>query len=103
MATLVMTWVALVILTLAAMWAGAAPDRFLPGLVQVGAIIVVSTLKASTILSYFLGLRSASIGWRMLFSIYLVVLGSAIFATYAVGCSLAPNQCKISYSGTTHD
>jgi heme/copper-type cytochrome/quinol oxidase subunit 4 len=99
MATLVRAWIFLVILTLAAIWAGAAQNLPFPTLVQIGVIIVVSALKAWTILNYFLGLRSASASWRILFTIYLIVLGSAIFATYAVGCSLAPGQCKISSLG----
>jgi heme/copper-type cytochrome/quinol oxidase subunit 4 len=103
MATLVRAWILLVILTLAAMWAGAAQNLPFPALVQVGVIMMVSGLKASTILSYFLGLRSASAGWRMLFSIYLVVLGGAIIATYAIGCSLAPGRCAILPAGAIHD
>jgi hypothetical protein len=103
MATLVRAWIFLVMLTLAAMWAGAARNLPFPALVQVGVIIVVSALKASIVLRHFLGLRSASSGWRMLFAIYLIVLGSAIFTTYAVGCSLTSGQCKISSLGAPHD
>jgi heme/copper-type cytochrome/quinol oxidase subunit 4 len=100
MATLVRAWILLVILTLAAMWAGAAQNLPFPALVQVGAIMMVSGLKASTILGCFLGLRSASAGWRMLFSISLVVLGGAIIAAYAVGCSLEPGRCMLLSAGS---
>ena len=103
MTALVKAWIFLVILTLAAMWAGTAQGRLLPAVIQTGIIIAVSILKASTILSYFLGLRSASTSWRMLFSIYLVVLGGAIFSAYAVGCSLASSHCVLSSIGAIHD
>ena len=102
MGTLVKAWIVLVILTLTTMWAGTAQGH-LPVLVQVGVILVVSVFKASLILNYFLGLRSASAGWRVLFSIYLVVLGGAIFATVAVGCSLTLNQCTSSFVGAMND
>lgn len=55
--------------------------------------MTVSGLKASTILNCFLDLRSASAGWCMPFSIYPGVLRSAIVATFAVCCSIAPGQC----------
>lgn len=84
MAALVKAWILLVLLTLTAMWAGTAQHRLSPALVAVAAIIVVSAFKASTIFGIFLGLRSASAGWRLLFSIYLVVLGGAVLATYAI-------------------
>ena len=102
MGTLIKAWIFLVILTLTTMWAGTAQGHF-PVLVQVGVILVVSVFKASLILNFFLGLRSASAGWRVLFSIYLVVLGSAIFATIAVGCSLTLNQCKSSFVSAAHE
>lgn len=102
MATLVKAWIFLVMLTLTAMWTGAAQGRW-PVLMQVGVILAVSVLKASTILNYFLGLRSASASWRVLFSIYLVVLGSAIFITIAVGCSLTHDRCVSSFAGAMRD
>lgn len=95
MAALVKAWVFLVVLTLAAVLAGAAQGSSLPFIVQAGLILAVAGLKASTILHYFLGLRSASSGWRTLFSIYLIVLSGVIFAAYATGCALTPtNACS---------
>ncbi|HEY8338062.1 MAG TPA: hypothetical protein VIQ05_30075 [Tardiphaga sp.] len=57
--------------------------------------MTVSGLKASTILNCFLDLRSASAGWCMPFSIYPGELGSAMVATFAVCCSIAPSRCAI--------
>jgi hypothetical protein len=89
MTTLVKAWIVLAALTLAAMGAGAMQDTSVPVVVQVGVVLAVAGLKASTILRYFLGLRSASGGWRVLFALYLVVLCGAIFAIYAAGSALA--------------
>lgn len=89
MTTLVKAWIVLAALTLAAMGAGAMQGVNVPVVVQVGIVLAVAGLKASTILRYFLGLRSASGGWRVLFALYLVVLCGAIFAIYAAGYALA--------------
>ncbi len=89
MTTLVKAWIVLAALTLAAMGAGAMQGASVPVVVQVGIVLAVAGLKASTILRYFLGLRSASGGWRVLFALYLVVLCGAIFAIYAAGSALA--------------
>lgn len=95
MASLVKAWIVLVALTLAAMAASAAQGRLLPYIIQTAVILVVAGFKASTILKHFLDLRSASRGWRILFSIYLVVLGGSVFAVYAIGCALMPGQCSL--------
>ena len=89
MTTLVKAWIVLVALTLAAMAAGAVEGARVPAVAQVGVVLVVAGLKASTVLRYFLGLRTASGGWRVLFALYLVVLCGAIFAIYAAGSALA--------------
>lgn len=100
MAVLLKAWIVLVLLTLASMGAGAAPSRFLPFLIQAALILAVAGFKASTILRHFLDLRSASIGWRLLFSIYLVVIGGTIFAVYAIGCIRAAGECALSVDGS---
>lgn len=61
----------------------------LPVVVQVGIVLAVAGLKASTILRYFLGLRSASGGWRVVFALYLAILCGAIFAIYIAGSAFA--------------
>ncbi len=92
-------WALLVFLTLVAMWAGTAQTRLAPFAVQAAIVAAVAGLKASTILRYFLGLRSASSGWRTLFSVYLVLLCGAIFAIYAVGEAVGPRQSPHISSG----
>jgi len=87
MTTLMKAWIALAALTLATMAAGAAQGASMP--VMVGIVLAVAGLKASTILRHFLGLRSASGGWRVLFALYLVVLCGAIFAIYVAGFAFA--------------
>ncbi len=89
MTMLVKAWIVLAALTLAAMWAGAGQGASVPVVAQVGLVLAVAGVKASTILHYFLGLRSASGGWRALFVLYLVVLCGAIFAIYTAGLALA--------------
>jgi hypothetical protein len=91
MIALVNAWIVLSVLTLVAMGAGAVPGVSVPGVVQVGIVLAVAGLKASTILRYFLGLRTASGGWRILFALYLIVLCGAMFAIYAAGHAFAPH------------
>ena len=89
MTTLMKAWIVLVAMTLIAMWVGAVHDSPVPLMAQVAIVLVVAGVKASTILRYFLGLRSASGGWRVLFSLYLILLCGAIFAIYTAGSVMA--------------
>lgn len=89
MATLMKAWIVLVAMTLIAIWVGAGHDSPVPLLAQVAIVLVVAGVKASTILRYFLGLRSASSSWRVLFSLYLILLCGAIFAIYTAGSVMA--------------
>lgn len=89
MSTLVKVWIALLALTLIAMWAGAVQESAVPIVAQVAIVLAVAGVKAWTILQHFLGLRIAPGGWRTLFSVYLVALCGAIFAIYTAGTVLA--------------
>lgn len=89
MTTLVKVWIALLVLTLIAMWAGAVQESAVPIVAQVAIVLTVAGIKAWTILQHFLGLRIAPDGWRALFAVYLVTLCGAIFAIYTAGTVLA--------------
>ena len=89
MTTLVKVWIALLVLTLIAMWAGAVQESAVPIVAQVAIVLAVAGVKAWTILQHFLGLRIAPGGWRALFAVYLVTLCGAIFAIYTAGTVLA--------------
>lgn len=89
MMTLMKAWGVLVAMTLTAMWVGAMQDAPVPLVAQIAIVLVVAGVKASTILRYFLGLSSASSSWRILFSLYLILLCGAIFAIYTAGSVLA--------------
>jgi heme/copper-type cytochrome/quinol oxidase subunit 4 len=103
MAAFVKVWMLLVMLTLVAIWAGAAQGHLLPPVTQAGLILAVAGFKASTILRYFLGLRMSSGGWRALFSIYLIVLCGTIFVAYLAGCVFTPGQCDLPPGGGRHE
>jgi hypothetical protein len=47
-------------------------------------VIAVSGFKVVAILRHFLELKRASSGWQTLFYVYLIVLGSLIFAAYVI-------------------
>lgn len=95
MATLMRAWIVLVAMTLIAIWVGAGHDSRVPLLAQVAIVLVVAGVKASTILRYFLGLRSASSSWRVLFSLYLILLCGAIFAIYTAGSVMASHTLTL--------
>lgn len=96
MATLTKAWIALTVLTLIAMWAGAVQESAIPIIAQVAIVLTVAGVKAWTILRNFLGLRFAPSGWRALFLIYLIVLCGAIFAIYTAGTVLASHTLTVS-------
>ncbi|GAA3840387.1 hypothetical protein GCM10022626_03480 [[Pseudomonas] carboxydohydrogena] len=99
-AVLAKTWIVLVALTIATMSVAASQSRLLPFIVQAGLILAVAGFKASAILNYFLDLRSTSRGWRLLFSIYLVILGGSVLAIHVIGCTLAHGECALlAYGG----
>lgn len=79
------TWLVLVALTLAAMWAGGVRTGSSLGFAGIAVVIGVSGVKAAAILRHFLELRRAPARWQAFFYGYLVVLGALIFAAYAVG------------------
>jgi hypothetical protein len=99
MATLIKVWAALAVLTLISMWAGAVQESAIPIVAQVAIVLTVAGLKAWTILKYFLGLRFAPSGWRVLLSAYLILLCGTIFAIYAAG-GLLPSHA-LAVSGTS--
>lgn len=100
MAVLAKTWIVLVALTVATMSVAASQSRLLPFIVQAALILAVASFKASAILNHFLDLRSTSRGWRLLFSIYLLMLGGSVLAIHAIGCTLAHGECiLLSYEG----
>ena len=92
-AVLTKIWIVLVALTIATMSMGASQGRLLPFMIQAALILAVAGFKASAILNYFLDLRSSSRGWRLLFSIYLVMLGGSVLAIHAIGCTLGHGGC----------
>ncbi|HVX35077.1 MAG TPA: cytochrome C oxidase subunit IV family protein [Hyphomicrobium sp.] len=95
MATLIKAWIVLVAMTLIAMWVGAVHDSPVPIMAQVAIVLVIAGIKASTILRYFLGLSSASRSWRVLFSLYLILLCGAIFAIYTAGSVMASHTLTL--------
>lgn len=98
MTTLMKVWIALLVLTLIAMWAGAVQEGAIPIIAQVAIVLAVAGVKAWTILEHFLGLRVAPGGWRVLFAVYLIALCGAIFTIYTAGSVLASRAHTISGS-----
>lgn len=90
---LILTWIILILLTLASMISGQATDDqsdLQPlGYLPVAILLTVTFFKARQILRIFLNLRITTSGWRTLFGLLIGGLLAFIFASYAIGYSLS--------------
>lgn len=82
--TLLLTWLLLVLLTLATMLgAGLAgdPATVAPlALWQIGLVLILAAVKARQILRIYLNLRVSTPGWRGMFVTFVVIITALIWA-----------------------
>jgi cytochrome c oxidase subunit IV len=67
--------------------ASAAGLSFLPinGLLLTAITILILIWKGQMIVDYFMGLKTASVFWRVVMSAYCVVIGLAVMGVYYLG------------------
>ncbi len=80
--TLIVIWLCLITATAVTMIAGKVTEVTSVGLVWVGLLMLVTWLKVTLIVSYFLNLKAATGNWQQIFNLLIGVIVGAIFALY---------------------
>jgi caa(3)-type oxidase subunit IV len=81
--TLLIIWLILMALTIATMIAGKVTNVASLGMMWMAVLMVVTWLKATLILNYFLDLKAATGGWNKGFIAIIVMILLIVFITYA--------------------
>ncbi len=83
--TLFLAWLVLMFLSLGTMVSGRVSDGTALGPWFMLSLLLITLLKASWILRYFLNLRVASKSWKRGFATYLILLLACIYGLYLFG------------------
>jgi heme/copper-type cytochrome/quinol oxidase subunit 4 len=79
-----LVWIILLVLTVA-VWMAAQAG--LSGFGVVGLILASTLLKTQIVADYFMGLKNSNLLWRMIITLYLIIIISMIALAYWLGIS----------------
>ncbi len=83
--TLFIAWLALMAFSVSMMFSGQVTSQGSLGIVFAFVLLVITGLKASWILQYYLNLNASGRGWINAFRTFLFILLTLIFLIFALG------------------
>ncbi len=83
--TLIVVWGFLMLATIGTMFAGKVSDVTSIGPLWMGLLLVVTYIKATLILGYYLDLKSATGGWNKGFNTLVAIILLVIYGLYFFG------------------